>query len=95
MSSVQLFGHVTVIVAYDRPHFSGCYALVALRDPPANTVAVLTSEYKLQSLLENALSTGYLMSFEGIQLINPPHPGGGVWDVDVFGIDQVTLYNTP
>jgi hypothetical protein len=96
MSSVQLIGHVTLINGFDLPNFSGCYALVTLRDPPANTVAVLTSEHKLQTLLETALSTGYQISVHGIQLINPPHPVGGTWDpgIEVYGIDQVTLYNT-
>lgn len=95
MSSVQLFGHVTVVVGFNLPNFNGCYAVVALRDPPKNNVAVLTSEHKLQTLLENALSTGYHISFQGVQLIKPPHPAGGTWDVDVFDINQVTLYNSP
>lgn len=92
---VELFGHVILVEGYDLPNFNGCHALVTLRDPPANTVAVLTSEHKLQTLLETALSTGYLIAFWGLKLTNPPTPRGGTWAVDVYGIDGIILYNSP
>lgn len=92
---VELFGHVILVEGYNLPNFDGCHALVTLRDPPANTVAVLTSNHKLQTLLENALSRGYLIAFWGLKLTNPPTPRGGTWAVDVYGIDGIILYNFP
>lgn len=92
---VELFGHVVLVEGYDLSTFNGCHALINLRDPPANTIAVLTTEHKLQTLLENALSTGYLIAFWGLKLTNPPTPRGGSWAVDVYGIDGIILYNTP
>jgi hypothetical protein len=93
--TVELFGHVTLVEGYDLPNFLGCHALVRLRDPPQNTVAVLTTEHRLQTLLETALSTGNLIAFLGQKLTNPPTPRGGTWAVDVYGIDGVILYNSP
>jgi hypothetical protein len=91
--AVELFGHVTLVEGYAIPAFVGCHALVALRDTPGTTVAVLTSELRLQSLLETALATGNLIAFLGQKLVNPPTPRGGTWSVDVYGIDGVILYN--
>ncbi|HHT9119977.1 MAG TPA: hypothetical protein ACFYD3_05475 [Candidatus Hypogeohydataceae bacterium YC41] len=90
---VELFGHVTLVEGYDLPVFNGCHALVVLRDTPGKTVAVLTTEHKLQTLLETALSTGNLIAFLGQKLASPPTPRGGTWSVDVYGIDGVILYN--
>jgi hypothetical protein len=91
--AVELFGHVTLVEGYVLPTFLGCHALVRLRDPPRNTVAVLTTEHRLQTLLETSLSTGNLIAFIGQKLTNPPTPRGGTWAVDVYGIDGVILYN--
>lgn len=90
---VELFGHVTLVEGYALTSFTGCHALVALRDTPGKTVAVLTSEVRLQSLLETALDTGNLIAFLGQKLTNPPTPRGGTWAVDVYSIDGVILYN--
>ena len=92
-TTVELFGHVTLVEGYALTSFVGCHALVALRDTPGKTVAVLTSEQRLQSLLETALDTGNLIAFLGQQLANPPTPRGGTWQVDVYGIDGVILYS--
>jgi len=92
-TTVELFGHVTLVEGYALPSFVGCHALVALRDTPGKTVAVLTSEQRLQSLLETALATGNLIAFWGQKLSNPPTPRGGTWTVDVYSIDGVILYN--
>ena len=73
--------------------YAGCHGLVALRDTPGKTVAVLTSESRLQSLLDTALTTGNLIAFIGQKLLNPPTPRGGTWSVDVYSIDGVILYN--
>lgn len=90
---VQLFGHVTLVEGYHLPKYTGCHALVKLRDQPGKTVAVLTKEVRLQSLLETALSTGNLICFWGKRLLNPPNPRGGTWNVPVYVIDGVILYN--
>jgi len=91
--TVELFGHVTLVEGYAIPAYTGCHALVALRDTPGKTVAVLTSEQRLQSLLETALATGNLIAFLGNRLTNPPTPRGGTWTVDVYSINGVILYN--
>jgi hypothetical protein len=91
--TVELFGHVTLVEGYALSSYVGCHALVALRDTPGKTVAVLTSEQRLQSLLEIALSTGNLIAFWGQKLSNPPTPRGGTWAVDVYSTDGVILYS--
>jgi hypothetical protein len=89
----ELFGHVTLVQGYALAAYTGCHALVALRDTPGKTIAVLTSELRLQSLLETALATGNLIAVWGWKLSNPPTPAGGTWTVDVYSIDGVILYN--
>ena len=93
-TNVELFGHVTLVRGYAVPSFTGCHALVELRDQPGTTVAVMTPEVRLQSLLETALQTGYLISFTGQKYSNPPTPLGGTWSVDVYNINGVILYNS-
>ena len=78
--AVELFGHVTLVQAYNLVSYVGCHALVALRDTPGRTVAVLTSEPRLQSLLEAALSTGNLVGVWGHGLKDPSAPMGGHMD---------------
>jgi hypothetical protein len=92
-ATVELFGHVTLVEGYALPSFNGCHALVALRDTPGTTVAVLTSQHRLQTLLETALSTGNLIAFFGQKLANPPTPRGGTWSLDVYSIDGIILYS--
>lgn len=89
----QLFGHVILVEGYALPTYIGCHALVNLRDTPGKIVAVMTTEHRLQSLLETALSTGNLIALWGQKLSNPPTPRGGRWAVDVYSIDGVILYN--
>jgi hypothetical protein len=89
---VELFGHVTLVQGYQQPPtFVGCHALVALRDTPGKTAAVLTAELGLQSLLETALATGNLIAFEGTQ--RTPTPPGWTVDGGVFDITSVILYS--
>ncbi len=92
-TDTELFGHVTLVEGYDLPSYLGCHALVALRDSPGVTVAVLTTEARLQALLESALVSGHLIAFLGYKLAHPPTPRGGTWAVDVYAIDGVILYN--
>jgi hypothetical protein len=92
-AAVELFGHVTLVEAYNLSSYVGCHALIALRDTPGKTIAVLTSEVRLQSLLETALATGNLVGFWGSKLTNPSTPMGGTWAVDVYGVESVILYN--
>jgi len=93
LSEAQLFGHVTLVEGYALVGFAGCHALIALRDQLGIIVAVLTSEHRLQTLLETAMRTGNLIAFWGKRLADPPAPRGGTWAVDVYGIDGVTLYD--
>jgi hypothetical protein len=93
LQTVELFGHVTLVEGYNLPSYVGCHALVVLRDTPGKIIAVLSSEQRLQSLLETALSTGNLIAFWGQKLSNPPTPRGGTWSVDVYSIDGVILYS--
>ena len=90
---VELFGHVSLVEGYSVPNYVGCHALVALRDTPGKTVAVMSTEVRLQSLLETALDTGNLIAFWGVKLVAPPTPRGGTWIVDVYGNDGVILYS--
>lgn len=92
---VELFGHVNLVEGYALPAYTGCHALVALRDTPGKTVAVMTTEIRLQSLLETALDTKNLIAFLGVKLLSPPTPRGGTWAVDVYSIDGVILYGGP
>lgn len=91
--TVELFGHVTLVEGYALPTFIGCHALVSLRDMPGTTVAIITMQHGLQTLLETALSTGNLIAFLGQRLTNPPTPRGGTWSVDVYQCDGVILYS--
>jgi hypothetical protein len=91
--SVELFGHVTLVEGYSLPDFEGCHALVNLRDTPNKTVAVLTTDFRLQSLLESGLETNHLIAFRGYKMAHPPTPLGGTWNVDVYNTNNVILYN--
>ena len=92
LPTVELFGHVTLVEGYALPGFTGIHSLIALRDTPNKTVAVLTKQHRLQTLLESALASGYLIAFFGKLQTNPPTPRGGTWAVDVYAIDGVILY---
>jgi hypothetical protein len=91
--TVELFGHVTLVEGYALANYTGCHALVALRNTPGKSVAVMTSETRLQSLLETALATGNLIAFWGQKLAFPPTPRGGTWIVEVYSTDGIILYN--
>jgi hypothetical protein len=93
ISVEELFGHVSLVEGYALPSYTGCHALVALRDQPGRIVAVLTTEVRLQTLLDEALATGNLIAFFGYKMNNPPTPRGGTWAVDVYQINGVILYN--
>lgn len=95
LADTELFGHVTLVEGYAVSGFHGCHALVALRDDPGKTVAVITTEHHLQTLLETGLQTGALIAFWGTRESNPPAPRGGTWTVDVYQIDGVIVYDRP
>jgi hypothetical protein len=95
LATTELFGHVTLVEGYSLPGFQGCHALVALRDTPGKTVTVLTTDYRLQTLLETGLQTGALIAFWGTLLSDPPAPRGETWTVDVYQIDGVIVYDRP
>lgn len=90
---VQLFGHVQLIQGYAYSYYTGIHALVALRDTPGKTVAVLTKQHRLQTLLETAAAAGRLIAFEG-RLITGPTPIGSAFTVDAYSINGVTLYGS-
>jgi hypothetical protein len=83
-STVELFGHATLVHGYALTSLVGCYALVALRDPPGTIVAV----HRLQGLLETALATGYLIAFHEQKYTNPPSPGGGTYTCRIFTLND-------
>jgi hypothetical protein len=91
----ELFGHVTLVEGYALPSYKGVHALVALRDTPGKTIAVLTTEHRLQTLLETALATGNLVAVWGTRLLVPPTPRGGTWAVEVYGTDGLIVYGGP
>ena len=93
--TIEFFGHVTLVEGYALAGFTGVHALIALRDTPGKTIAVLTKQHRLQTLLETALATGNLVACWGSLLSNPPTPRGGTWSVDVYGINGVIVYSGP
>jgi hypothetical protein len=90
--TVQLFGHVKLIDGYVRGSFIGCYGVIELRDTPGKTVVIIPSDQRLRSLLETALATGNTISFVGQGVKSSPPPRGGSWNMDVYNIDEITLY---
>jgi hypothetical protein len=92
---VELFGHVVHVERNALTNFDGAHALVQLCNSPGGTVAVLTAQLRLQSLLQSALSSGNLIAFQGTRLAIPPAPRSGAWAVNVYTLDGVTLYSTP
>jgi hypothetical protein len=90
--TLELFGHVSLVEGYALSAFAGAHALVNLRDTPGKTVAVLTTQHRLQTLLEAALTSGNLIAFFGRLLSHPPTPRGGTWAVEVYDIDGLILY---
>ena len=93
--TAELFGHVTLVEGYALPGYNGVHALIALRDTPGKTIAVMTTQQRLQTLLETALSTGNLVAVFGQLLTHPPTPRGGTWALEVYSIDGVILYSAP
>ena len=91
--TVELFGHVTLVEGYALSNYTGMHALLALRDTPGKTIALLSTELRLQVLLDTALATGNLVAIFGKKLSSPPTPRGGTWAVDVYSIDGVILYS--
>jgi hypothetical protein len=90
--TVELCGNVQLVKGYALTNFVGCHAVVKLLD--GSTVIVLTSEQRLQSLLETALATGFVICFQGQLFQNPPpSPDGGTWEADLYVITDVTLYS--
>ena len=90
---VELFGHVRLVERHGLTNFNGAHAVIELRDHPGVMVAVLTKQFRLQSLLESALTSGNLVAFMGTLLPVPPAPRTGTWAMDVYTIDGVTLYS--
>lgn len=90
-ASTEAFGHVSRVEAYS----DGCRAIITLRDAPGVMVALVTSEHRLQTLLETALKTGFLIAFWGTPMMSPPTPRPDAWAVDAYEIDRVIVYDGP
>ena len=92
---VAFAGHVRLVEGIVLPTFVGCHAVVVLSDPPGKEIGVVTSEQRLQSLLETALATGNLMHCYGHQIFHVPWAEDTAVQDDLYRINLVTLYNQP
>lgn len=89
--AVHLYGHVALINCYAPAN--SFYAVIDLRDTPGKSIVIRSAEQRLQSLLETALATGNLVSFVGQGVFVQSPPRGGTWNMEVYQIDEVTVYN--
>ena len=53
---VTFAGHVRLVQGIVLPTYVGCHAVVVLSDPPGKAISVVTSEQRLQGLLEAAVA---------------------------------------
>ena len=90
---VQMFGHVTLVQAYEVSGYRGFHALVTLKDKPGVTVAILSTSDRFLSVCETALTTGNLLGFWGQKMSVAPAPLGGTWSVDVYEANSILVYN--
>lgn len=89
----QLIGHVRLIKGIIHPNFTGCYASMHLRDAPRRQVYALTTDHRMQTLLETALATGYLVDvLAQARSVPSTAPLAGL-SGEAFDISQVTLYS--
>jgi hypothetical protein len=88
-------GHVRLVEASVLTTWVGCYAVVVLNDPRGKEIGVVTSEQRLQSLLETALATGNLMICYGHQIFHVPWAEDTAVQNDLYAINIVELYNQP
>jgi hypothetical protein len=88
----QLFGHVSLLEVYTLPNFEGFHALIALRDYPGKTIAVMATQHYLQTLLETGLATGNLVAVN-VAAPASPNPLGNGWNVDIFKMTGGILYS--
>lgn len=90
-------GTVVFIAAYALPNFVGCQATVLVDNAPVpDTWAfVVTSEQRLQSVLETAFATGTKITFRGQKFKNNPiNPfDGATWTAgaEVYSLSAVFL----
>jgi hypothetical protein len=99
---VTFSGHVEFVQGYAFPQFVGCHAGFVL-DDTGKTVALLTSDPRMQGLLETALATGYAVELSAHKYTNPPNPNAGYlgpeWSAGTWGSTEVysparlTLWN--
>jgi|RhiMethySRZTD1v2_1073278.scaffolds.fasta_scaffold516423_1 hypothetical protein len=92
---VAFAGHVRLVEGVVLTTFVGCFAVVVLSNPPGKEISVVTSEQRLQSLLETALATGNLMHCYGHQIFHVPWAENTAVQNDLYRINIVTLYNQP
>jgi hypothetical protein len=92
---VAFVGHVRLVEGIVLTTFVGCLAVVVLSDPPGKEIGVVTSEQRLQSLLETALATGNLMHCYGHQIFHVPWAEDTAVQDDLYRINLISLYNQP
>ena len=90
---VAFAGHVRLVEGVVLTTFVGCFAVVVLND--GKEISVVTSEQRLQSLLETALATGNLMHCYGHQIFHVPWAEDTAVQNDLYAINIVELYNQP
>ncbi|WP_021169089.1 hypothetical protein SOV_38870 [Sporomusa ovata DSM 2662] len=86
--TVQLSGHVKLVDSY-------YYAVVELSNPTGKQVVVKYSDQSLHSLLQSALLSHNVVTFVGQNVGVSSPPRGGTWNMSVYNIDEVTLYDSP
>ena len=92
---VELVGHVTFVERSTPTNLDGMRALLKLRDAPGTTVVVVTTQLRLQALLESALSSGNRIACLGTRLADPLAARGRARTTDLYTIDGAILYSSP
>jgi len=85
---VELFGHLKLVQADTTVGYPDFYAAITLRDTPGKVIGVLTSEQRLQSLLQTAFITGNLISFNAQEFTSNSNT-----ETDLYRLNSVTLYS--
>jgi len=92
---VQLMGHVHLVTGYAFASFTGCGASITLKNDGSRTIWLLTSEHRLQTLLETALATGnQVAALAQARSIPSDGPLAG-YSGEMFDLSELTLYGKP
>ena len=92
---VDISGNVIFVSGYAVANFVGCQATLSLVNAPDTWFFVVTSEQRLQSLLESAYATGKTITVRGQKFVNQPinHFDGQTWTpgADVYSLAAVFM----